>query len=246
MGATHARYEAKKAKRREYEPFVNELNKLSRECRSYEAWKFDGPIEKWQSLDHIKERLRRARIAKVLLPTLHRLRADLQDLDKQGFTDEYWHSDPDNYAYFQDPDGYMAIIKAKLRKAEAKKTAWTARNQVLKSLPLTHQRESDHYRRLTDAEFDAEVRQLVETQRRQVHLKGSFDPAVKGVNLLNMAKSMVEQGFMPVLDMNSPYLGYENVPDLEEVVQKRMKFRERYIDRIGSQFVDPEPEEGSV
>ncbi len=56
---------------------------------------------------------------------------------------------------------------------------------------------------------------------------------------LDMAKKLVDQGFLPAIDLCLSYYGYETIADLEQVVQERMKLRERYLQRMAAQFPGP-------
>lgn len=232
MGATLARYEAKQAKRREYEPFVRELNQLVWGQFSTFAVTFDKPVEEWHTLETIQERLRRARLCKQLRDRRAHLLDQIYRLCLAGFSDLSSYHDEIYEKFLDDPEGRIMKIESTFRDAEVLKQAWLGRKATINQLPFSiSNSDFSPLKRMTDAEFQLEIQKRLGAHRRQVHL--------------DMAKRLVEQGFLPALDMCMPFMGYENVDGLEDMVQKRMQCRERYLERLSSQLLEPEPEEGS-
>lgn len=233
MGATLARREEKQAKRSAYEPFIDELKQLAEQGHAAGFYTLDGPVEAWHSLEVIQERLRRARLCKELEPRRDAISQKLGRLHLAGFADYHYYDKEQQNSYWSDPEGYMAFREVELKRAKALEKAWPARQQIVQSLPFKTLCDLGAFKRLTDAEFQLDIENRNKAHSHQVHL--------------NMAKALVEQGFLPPLDMCLPFMGYENVSDLEDMVQKRMIVRERYLESICSKFVEPEPlEEGSL
>lgn len=230
MGATIERAEARRLKKEEYEPLVNELNLLYHEGFARDHLTFEKPIETWLPKDHIIELIRRAKICKQQNQFRRFLLDEWDDLHRHQFVVPS-NSPHERWKFLQDPELYMASLSSAIREANELKEKWPSRRAAINSLPFDiPTSDFPSLKRLSDADFQMEIERRTTTYRREVQLQ--------------MAKRLVDQGFLPALNLYSPHYGYENVSDLEQMVQKRMAVRERFMERIAA--AEPEPEEGSA
>lgn len=221
MGAANERAEARRLKKEEYEPLVNELNLLYQEGFARDHLTFKEPIEKWLPKDHIIELIRRAKICKQQNQSRKLLLAEWDDLQRRNFIEYPSISPHERLKFLQDPESYMTSLSSNIGKAKELKEKWPRRRATIDSLPFDIPKsELPRLKRSSDAEFQMEIEERTNEHRREVQLQ--------------MAKRLVDQGFLPALDLYLPYYGYEKVSDLEQTVQKRMAVRERFMERIAA------------
>lgn len=227
MGAVLQKYE----KRKEYQPYVDELNDYYHRGYTNVCLHFNAPVEEWRSLDNIRQLIATAKRCQELHAERERLLNVHRRLYQDGFVTYLIEEGRENW--YREPDVQVAHLQAIVNVGIERETAWPARSQLLKAIPnlVLFPSNDPIYKRCTDDQFYAYIQTKQDEYKR--------------TSLLSVAADLVRQGYLPVVDWARRDFGYDSVPDLEAIVQQKLRFREYCVSQLAKQFeAEFPPEEG--